>query len=161
MYRVRCGKIRVTFIAILFLIAGLSFPRLNEKYEQWRQDNCGIPDAVSSVSSGGECDLTVVANSSKIEDREEFAREVVWMCTENTFRTVRFSTDLEGWPVSLDISVYLKRGDVGEKEPVFHIRFEPPDRENKYDIRHHTDMYRLFVDAKEISLKGVSGSQDP
>ena len=69
---------------------------LTERYGYRKYDNSGIPDAVSSVCEGGECRLTVVANSGEIDDEGEFAEEVIDMCRENAFRSLRFSTDLEG-----------------------------------------------------------------
>ena len=85
-------------------------------------DECGIPDAVSSISDGEKCCLTVVANSGQIPDEEAFAREVIRMCMENSFRSLRFSTDIGGWPEELEIDVYLQkegcgRGAAGLQDP--------------------------------------------
>ena len=100
------------------------FLYLVKRKDEWIIDECGIPDAVSSISDGEKCCLTVVANSGQIRDKEAFAREVVRMCTENSFRSLRFSTDIGGWPAVLEIDVYLQKKDVGEEPPVFRIRAE-------------------------------------
>lgn len=92
--------------------------------EELMQSDSGIPDAVSSMSDGTFCRLTVVANASSIEDRTEFAYEVAQKCRENSFRTIRFSTDRGGLPSDLEITVYLRRSDIGSKEPVMRMRME-------------------------------------
>ena len=62
--------------------------------EEWNESYSGIPDAVSSVSSGGWQYLKVVANSDRIDDKEAFARKVIQMCRENSFHSIRFSTEI-------------------------------------------------------------------
>lgn len=83
-----------------------------------KQQNTGIPDVVNSVINGTDYNLTVVANSDSIEDKEEFARTVIHMCIDNSFHSVRFSTDIRGYPTGLDISVY--------PESVKFVRMEKP-----------------------------------
>ena len=54
-----------------------------------------------------------MANSGQIPDEEAFAREVIRMCMENSFRSLRFSTDIGDWPAVMEIDVYLQKKDVG------------------------------------------------
>ena len=109
-------------------------------------DECGIPDAVSSISDGEKCCLTVVANSGQIRDKEAFAREVIKMCMENSFRSLRFSTDIGGWPEELEIDVYLQKKDVGEEPPVFRIRAESERIESVYDSGNQLERYQIFIE---------------
>ena len=109
-------------------------------------DECGIPDAVSSISDGEKCCLTVVANSGQIRDKEAFAREVIKMCMENSFRSLRFSTDIGGWPEELEIDVYLRKKDVGEEPPVFRIRAESERIESVYDSGNQLERYQIFIE---------------
>ena len=109
-------------------------------------DECGIPDAVSSISDGEKCCLTVVANSGQIRDKEAFAREVVRMCTENSFRSLRFSTDIGGWPAVLEIDVYLQMKDVGRTPPVFRIRAESENGGGGHNSGNRADCYRIFIE---------------
>ena len=119
----KCGLFLAAAVLTVFsLVAAAAV--ISEKYEQWKRDNSGIPDAVSSVSAGGTCRLTVVANSGKIEDGEAFAYQVLEMYRENLFQTIHFSTDIGEMPGILDITVYLKRGDIGKKEPVMKIYYD-------------------------------------
>ena len=122
------------------------FLYLVKRKDEWIIDECGIPDAVSSISDGEKCCLTVVANSGQIRDKEAFAREVVRMCTENSFRSLRFSTDIGGWPAVLEIDVYLQKKDVGEKPPAFRIRAESERIESVYDSGNQLEQYQIFIE---------------
>lgn len=123
-----------------------------EKYVQWQEDHCGIPDAVGSTVINNDHHLTVVANSSEIEDKEEFARQIVDMCRENAFHSIKFSTDINGYPSSLDITVYLRKSDIGKKDPVCRIKYIPSDYNEGYDIKNNADQYHLYLDEKEIAF---------
>lgn len=118
-----------------------------------KQQNTGTPDVVNSVISGTDQHLTVVANSDRIEDEEEFARTVVHMCQDNSFDSVRFSTDIRGYPTRLDISVYMNRKDIEEKkEPVYRIEFKTDDFSKDYNIKENPDKFILYLDGKEIAF---------
>ena len=110
------------------------------------QELTGVPDAVASTVSGGTCSLIVTANVERISDREAFAREVVRMCRENSFRSLRLSTDMAGWPEELDIKVYLRREDIGEKEPVMRILYEPADTDADISIQDDPEKYILTIE---------------
>ena len=122
------------------------FLYLVKRKDEWIIDECGIPDAVSSISDGEKCCLTVVANSGQIRDKEAFAREVIKMCMENSFRSLRFSTDIGGWPEELEIDVYLRKKDVGEEPPVFRIRAESERIESVYDSGNQLERYQIFIE---------------
>ena len=122
------------------------FLYLVKRKDEWIIDECGIPDAVSSISDGEKCCLTVVANSGQIRDKEAFAREVIKMCMENSFRSLRFSTDIGGWPEELEIDVYLQKKDVGEEPPVFRIRAESERIESVYDSGNQLERYQIFIE---------------
>lgn len=118
-----------------------------------KQQNTGIPDVVNSVISGTDYNLTVVANSNEIEDTEEFARTVVHMCQDNSFRSIRFSTDIRSYPTGLDISVYMNRKDVEEKkEPAYRIEFKTDDFSEGCNIKENPDRFTLYLDGKEIAF---------
>lgn len=112
----------------------------------------GIPDAVSSRTVNGECYLDVVANTDRIEDEAEFARTVVQMCRDNSFHSMKLSTDRGGYPSSLEIKVYLRRADINTVQPAFVIRYEPAEgmRREPHNIKDDVEKYKLYVDDKEI-----------
>ena len=132
------------------------------RYDQWKIRHSGIPDAVSSRTVNGVCCLDVVADADRIEDKAEFARKVVQMCRENSFRSMRLSTDLGGYPSILEIKVYLQREDVNAVEPKFEIRYAPAEetgreeakgeevKKTEYNIKDDAEKYKLYIDGKEI-----------
>ncbi len=125
-------------------------------YRKWQTDHSGIPDAVSSRTENGECFLDVIANADRIEDKEKFAWTVIEMCRENSFRSLRLSTDLYGYPERLEVHVYLHREEVNKVKPVLQIRYEPAEdfvkgeSYKEYNIKHHAEKYSLYVNGKEI-----------
>lgn len=147
----RKRKTAAVLLAVLFLLCGAG-----RWYRQWHADHTGIPDAVGSRMENRECFLDVIANADRIEDTEGFARTVIQMCRENSFRSIRLSTDLYGYPERLEINVYLHREEVNKEEPVMRIRYEPAEDPvegeggEKYNIKDHAEKYKLYVDGKEI-----------
>lgn len=138
-------KNRVT-TGVLLLVAGaaLLFVFFGKNRLE-REEKAGIPDAVSTVSDGETCCLTVVANCDRIEDKEMFAGNVIRMYRENTFRSIRISTDLGEWVEKLDIRVYLYKSDIGNKEPVMRILYEPPDDGKEYNVKDNAEVYRMTI----------------
>ena len=133
-------KWMLTLAGILILL--LFLLRINGR----DRDLSGVPDAVGSTLSGGICSLTVTANAERIGDRETFAREVIRMCRENAFRSLRLSTDVGGWPEELDMKVYLRREDIGEKEPVMRILYKPADTDVDISIADDPEKYILTIE---------------
>ena len=123
-----------------------------KKYKQWQEEHSGIPDITSCVSVNNDHYLTVIANIDKIEDKEEFARRVICMCQKNSFRSIRFSTDINGYPSELNITVYLNRKDIEKKEPVCKIEFITDDYNKDYNIKNDTDKFRLYLDGNKIQF---------
>lgn len=135
---------------MLFLAAaaacGLLLAAVSVIYQRYKYDYSGVPDAVSSMTDGLECRLIVTANASRIEDRQAFAEEIFGMCRANSFRSVRLSTDVSGWPSRLDVTVYLHRYDIGRSEPEMRIHYIPPDEGEQYNIRDDGDKYRIIIE---------------
>ena len=122
--------------------------------EEWNESYSGIPDAVSSVSSGGRQYLKVVANSDRIDDKEAFARKVIQMCRENSFHSIRFSTDINGYPSGLSITVYLKRKDLENGRPVCEIEFRTEEYMEDCNIKDDVEQFHLYLDGEEIKFIG-------
>lgn len=117
-----------------------------------QKEYSGIPDVVNSITSNNDYYLTIVANSEKIEDKEEFSRTIVHMCMDNSFHSVKFSTDIRGYPSSLDIDVYLSRKEVEKrKEPVCRIEFKTDNFNEDYNIKNNPEEYHLYLNGKEIN----------
>lgn len=121
-------------------------------YSGWKESHSGIPDVVSSILRNRSCDLTVVANSNKIDDKEAFAREVIQMCRQNSFQSVKLSTDINGYPFDLDITVYLNRKDVERNKLACKIGFHTKENTEDYDIKNDVKKFYLYLDGKEIAF---------
>lgn len=154
-----CGQREIKNImrrGLFYFLVFLAFVSLiqygKEKYPEWKEAHSGIPDAVSSMSLNNDHHLKVVANSSRIEDKEGLARKIIHMCQDNSFHSIRFSTDINGYPSELHISVYLNRKEVEGGEPVFEIEFSTDDFNGEYDIKNDADKFRLYLDGEEIEF---------
>ena len=79
-------------------------------------------DAVSSISFNRDQYFIVVANRDNIEDKEEFAKLLVQMCKENSFHTIKFSTD-RGYATSVNMRVYLWKEDIERNDPVMVVEY--------------------------------------
>ncbi len=122
------------------------------QYEEWTESHSGVPDVVSSMSRNRCYELTVVANSNRIDDLEMFARKVVEMCQQNAFHSMKFSTDIQGYPSGLDITVYLNRKSMENNQPVCAIEFRTKAYEEDYDIKNDAEQFQLYLDGKKIDF---------
>lgn len=149
-WKMKRKKLILCILGILCIVIA-SCGTKGDKQEQ--EEYSGIPDVVNNFTSNNDYHLTVVANSEQIEDIEEFARTVVHMCIDNSFHSVRFSTDIRGFPASLDINVFLNRKDLEERnKPICRIEFKTDSFNENYDIKNHTDKYHLYLDGQEIDF---------
>lgn len=141
------------FVGVLFILCmvGMICHGIS-RYEEWTEDHSGIPDVVSSISRNRCYQLIVVANSNRIDDLEVFAREVVEMCQQNAFHSMKFSTDIQGYPSSLDITVYLNRKSMESNQPVCAIEFRTKEHEEDYDIKNDAEQFQLYLDVGKINF---------
>ena len=84
----------------------------------------GEPDVVSSMIVNNEQYLTVVANRNEIENEEEFKKLLIRMYEENSFHSVKFSTDMVE-PEKVYMKVYRWRGDIKKEELLLRIKYYP------------------------------------
>lgn len=131
---------------VLIIVEGVIF------YRNSLETYSNVPDLVSSFVSNNDYHLMVVANSKEITDKESFSKEVIEMCRNNSFKSMIFSTDLKGYPGSLDIDVYLQKEDIGKTDSVLNIRFQPDEWNSDYNIKDDVEHYRLYVDEEQIDL---------
>lgn len=112
----------------------------------------GEPDVISSMKMNQDETLTVVANRKQIEDKEDFAKLLVKKCKENSFQSVRFSTDY-GYATSLNLRVYLWEDEIEGQEPVMVVEYTPIEWNEEYDIVNDSEMFQLYVDGKLIEIE--------
>ena len=98
----------IVFVMLLIsMLMGMYFRTKNEEMKEL--------DAVSSICFGDEMTLIVVANRDEITGEDEFAELLLEKYKENSFKTVRLSTDLEQ-PETVRMKVYLREKDFEEGE---------------------------------------------
>lgn len=112
----------------------------------------GEPDVISSMKMNQDETLTVVANRKQIEDKEDFAKLLVKKCKDNSFQSVRFSTDY-GYATSLNLRVYLWEDEIEGQEPVMVVEYTPIEWNEEYDIVNDSEMFQLYVDGKLIEIE--------
>lgn len=107
------------------------------------------PDIYSSMRSNCDEHLIIIANREVIEDKNEFAKLLVQKCKDNSFESIKFSTDF-GYATSLDMDVYLWKEEVKGYDPVMNVKYKPILFGKDYDIVNHPEMFELFVDGEKI-----------
>lgn len=107
----------------------------------------GEPDVISSIKMNQDEMLTVVANRNQIEDKEEFAELLVKKCKENSFQSVKFSTD-SGYVTSLDLRVYLWEDEIEGQEPIMVVEYKPVEWGKDYDIVNDPEKFQMYVDGE-------------
>lgn len=126
-------------IFVAFLIAGYGHNHIE-----------GEPDVISSMKVNLDERLIVVANRDTIEDKEEFAELLIQKCKDNSFQSIKFSTD-HGYATSLVLKVYLWRDQINGRDPVMEVEYLPVEWGKKYDIIHNPEKFQMYIDGKLIT----------
>ena len=133
----KCRKILFAMMLVVLIWGSV------QKYKRME------PDVVSCMKINRDETLTVVANRSKIEDKIEFAKLLVDMCKENSFGSIKFRTDY-GYATSLELRVYLDEQEIERHKPAMNVEYKPVKWGEGYDIVNDSDMFRLYVDGKQV-----------
>ena len=131
----------VCVIMIFVIMTGYHFEKKSEEEISME------PDVVSSISMNQDQYLTVVANRDRIEDKEEFAKLLVKMCRDNSFHTIKFSTD-RGYATGIHMQVYLCEEDIEDANVAMKIDYIQRKYNEKYDICNYPEQFGLFVDGE-------------
>lgn len=118
----------VVLVLVVVTILGIGLEEEKRRAE-------GEPDVVSSIIVNNEQYLTVVANRNEIENEEEFTKLLIKMYEENSFHSVKFSTDMVDTE-KVYMKVYFWRDEI--KKSRYKLRMETTTKNAKYCI--------LFVD---------------
>ena len=111
----RKWKMVVAIVLVFAVMIGIGL-----KGEERRVE--GEPDVISSIIMNNEQYLTVVANRNEIENEEEFTKLLIKMYEENSFHSVKFSTDMVE-PEKIYMKVYLWKDEVKKNQPNLGIEF--------------------------------------
>lgn len=77
--------------------------------------------------------LTVVVNKLYVADQKACAEEIVKLCRENSFKSVRFSYD-QSIPNALYVTVYASKRQAERGKQMFSFSYLPQDSEGTYNI---------------------------
>ena len=102
------------------------------------------PDLVNSISFNRDYCLTVIAHLNEIENKEAFAKELIQMCRDNSFKTIKFSTDL-GHATELRMTVYLTEADWKNGESAMNVSYTQKSLSREYDIVNNPEKFELVV----------------
>lgn len=108
-------KMVVAVVLVVALMIGIGLEGEERRVE-------GEPDVISSMIVNNEQYLTVVANRNQIENEEEFKKLLIKMYEENSFHSVKFSTDMVE-PEKIYMKVYLWKDEVKKNQPNLGIEF--------------------------------------
>lgn len=110
-------KMVVAVVLVVAVMIGIGLEGEERRVE-------GEPDVISSMIVNNEQYLTVMANRNKIENEEEFKKLLIRMYEENSFHSVKFSTDISD-PEKVYMKVYLFRETIKEKEtdPILEFKY--------------------------------------
>lgn len=89
--------------------------------------------------------ISVVANTLFISDKEEFAKQIVQKCTENSFEEIKFSYDV-GYPNRLIIVVYLNETEWKDGNENFIICFvQDEESDYQYNIVENPEKFQIEI----------------
>lgn len=137
----RKSSIFIIIGLVLFLICGFG----DNNNADDKTSVSGEPDVVCSIVSNRDYDLTVIANKEEIVDKEMFAKELIQMCVDNSFHTIRFSTDF-GYATGIKMRVYLSKEDWQNGEQIaMEVSYTQDSLERKYDIVNNPEKFTIVI----------------
>ena len=113
----------------------------------WRNENAIVyrePDVKNSMSFNKEQYLTVIAYRNKIDDKQAFAEELIQMCKDNSFKTIKFSTD-RGYATGIYMNVYLTEKDWKNGKKAMEVEYTQGLGKLEYDIINNPEEFELIV----------------
>ena len=102
------------------------------------------PDVCNSISFNREQHLTVIAHRSRIDDKEVFAEELIQMCKDNSFKTIKFSTD-RGYATGIHMDVYLTEKDWKKGNKIMEVDYTQGPGKLEFDIINNPEEFELIV----------------
>lgn len=109
----------------------------------------GEIDVISSMKFNQDENLTVIANKNKIEDKERLAKLLIKKYKDNSFKSIKFSTDY-GYATSLNIRVFLWEYQVRNQDPVMKIEYIPVKWGQGYDVVRNPEKFQMYIDGELV-----------
>lgn len=132
----------IRFRKAVCLAAALVIPILG--YLQFGRDVEVCSSNLKIFSDGSREEIAIIANKLYIFDLEKFAESVLQRCADNSFKEVRFSYDLSGYPKEVYISVYMNQTAWKWKKEAFEIHYVP-EGEGDCNIADDPERFRMEI----------------
>ena len=136
----RIGKL---VACVLIAISALSADNMDYENRQ--------PDMVSTISSMNYEYCAIIAYRNQIPDKIAFARKLIEMCRENGYETIKFATDVRGYPSGLYLSVYLTKKDFENGKIYMKIKYITKTYNQNSNIKDDMEKYQLYIDNNLVS----------
>ena len=138
---------KIKILVLLILLMGITGCKINQTENESKQEK-GVPDCVSSFESNGDYRLIIIVNEKEINDKEVLALELIEMVRNNEFKTIMFSYDVNGYPVGLQMDIYLTEEDWKNKEvdPYMKVSFKQENIVDGYNIVEHYNKFQLNIE---------------
>lgn len=131
----RKNRINLRVILIILLVGIIYTGCRNKK-----------PDMVSTINSMNYEYCSVIAYEYSWVDKEQLANRLIEMCKENSFKSIKFATDVRGYPTGIYMNVYLNRWNFKRGEIFMKIKYLPENNNWIGNIRDYSGNYVLNID---------------
>ena len=105
-------------------------------------------DILSTSHIGTSEYINIITNQYIIINKEDFAHELIDMYQNNSFKSMKLSTDFE-IPTSIQFDIYQKNADLRKDKCIMEIEIKCVD--NQENIRNSDDYaqpYQIYIDGK-------------
>lgn len=109
------------------------------------------PDMVSTISTMNYEYCAIIAYRNQIPDKIEFARTLIEMCRENKYETIKFATDVRGYPLGLYLNVYLTQEDFENGKIYMKVKYVTQEYDQNSNIKDNIEKYQLYIDNNLVS----------
>lgn len=131
----RIGKL---IASVLIAISALSADNMD--YENRK------PDMVSTISSMNFEYCSIIAYRNQIPDKIAFARKLIEVCRENGYETIKFATDVRGYPSGLYLNVYLTKKDFENGNIYMKVKCIEEKYDENSNIKDDMENFQLYID---------------
>lgn len=108
------------------------------------QDMDALRCKTTTYTNGHTEQLSVVLYQSTLSDYSSCAKRIVDHCINNSFQTINFDYEENGYPSTISAKVYLTEHDFDKGNVAFEMTYRPDVDEAKifnYDIKNNSENF--------------------
>lgn len=115
-------------------------------YLQWGRELNICNSRIDSFDGGYYENISLIANSIYIFDKEEFAEQIIQDIIDNSLKDILFSYDIHGYPNGLHITVYMNEYARKNGKSSFEISYSQDSSYNStYNMKDNPDKFKLSI----------------